>query len=156
MSTETPQLPVFVYGTLRGGCSNAALLEGKVVRRRTASLSGAVLVHNGSYPYLLERNVLADAVLSPLPDDVASAVQGELVEVPVELWEQTLLALDALEGCDSTAPIAEENLYNRVQRQAVTPSGKSITCWAYIPPAGNQVELLAKYPLISTGNWHER
>ena len=70
---------VFVYGTLKEGCSNHYLLEHSSFINN-AGLNGVMMVNLGHYPaLLLKGNTLA---------------QGEVYEVD----EKTLRSLDRLEG----------------------------------------------------------
>lgn len=144
---EVEHLPVFVYGTLRRGGSNHWLLEGKFSGEEDAGLPSAVLVDNGSYPFLLEHPAISECA--------AGEVKGTLIHVAPQDWYDVANALDQLEGYDPTAPVDDSNLYNRVQRTVHTASGE-ITAWVYIPPRAQQVSLRAQYPLIESGDWLTR
>lgn len=103
---ETPRL--FVYGTLMHGCNNAALLEGKVLKRERARTRGRLyhLPHRG-YPAML---------------DGETWVYGEL------LWlrgAEALTVLDMLEGYHG--PDRADNLYHR--RQQTVESAKDHTSY---------------------------
>lgn len=140
----TPEhLPVFVYGTLRPGCSNNGWFRGKVASEEPAHLSGAVLVSNGRFPYLLDS--VAEA-----QDD--ARVVGTLVRIDPADWAEVAVSLDALEETDPQNPAADTNLYNRLAREVVTDSG-TVRAWVYIPPISHQAELFTQYSLLPSGNW---
>ncbi len=79
MFVSGPTTTVFVYGTLRQGEHNHALLGGRVPQRFARTRPTWELVDLGSYPALLPGGT--------------TAVLGEVYEVD----DETLLALDALE-----------------------------------------------------------
>lgn len=128
-----PQLPVFVYGTLRPGCGNYRLLAGATTAERTATISGYRMVSNGGFPYILN-------------DTPESVVTGTLVDVDPALWERVLPNLDALEG----TPHHYERLVQPVQ-----VDGETVEAYVYVPPKADQ-HLYADLAPIESGNWEDR
>ncbi|MFC9287538.1 gamma-glutamylcyclotransferase family protein [Streptomyces sp. NPDC057052] len=102
-----PRLPFFVYGTLRPGEPNhALLLRGRSLTETPARLPGAVLYDGPGYPY---------AVADP-----AGTVTGELVVPAPEAYGPLLAELDRLEEYRAGDP---SSLYERVVR-GVLPDGR--------------------------------
>ncbi|MCF4138213.1 gamma-glutamylcyclotransferase [Streptomyces sp. Tue 6430] len=103
----TPRLPFFVYGTLRPGEPNhALLLRGRSLVETPARLPGAVLYDGPGYPY---------AVADP-----AGTVTGELVVPAPQAYGPLLAELDRLEEYRAGDP---SSLYERVMRD-VLPDGR--------------------------------
>ncbi|MEV6613944.1 gamma-glutamylcyclotransferase family protein [Streptomyces sp. NPDC051051] len=103
----TPQLPFFVYGTLRPGEPNhALLLRGRSLTETQARLPGAVLYEGPGHPYAVAE-----------PD---GTVTGELVVPAPEAYGPLLAELDRLEEYRAGDP---SSLYERVVR-GVLPDGR--------------------------------
>jgi gamma-glutamylcyclotransferase (GGCT)/AIG2-like uncharacterized protein YtfP len=118
---ETPQLPFFVYGTLKPGEENyLRLLAGRTVEELPASLAGAALFTQGPYPFLLTAPELL------LPGD--ELVQGALIAVPPAQYAAVLAELDLLEGYVAGAA---DNLYERVVCEVATAAGPR-RAWVYV------------------------
>jgi gamma-glutamylcyclotransferase (GGCT)/AIG2-like uncharacterized protein YtfP len=111
----TLRRPVFVYGTLLAGFHNACLLPSSV-SRVPATVSGVGMWAGPGFPYCAED-----------PDGV---VVGELVDIPVALWDMTVSRLDHLEGF--YAQRHPHNLYDRVVAAAALPDGTTAECYMYV------------------------
>lgn len=129
-----PQLPVFVYGTLRPGQGNYRLLAGKTTQERTATLKDMRMVTfaTGGFPYIL--------------DNPGTTVTGTLVDVHPDLWGITLASLDNLEG----TPHHYERLVRTVQ-----VDGEDVKAYVYVPPARSQRQY-ADMVAIESGDWFDR
>ncbi|WP_147802174.1 gamma-glutamylcyclotransferase family protein [Alkalicoccus halolimnae] len=103
-------MKVFVYGTLREGCSNSFLLENSRKISSQAYLEGRLDDTGNGYPGLVE--------------DPSEVCCGELYEIN----EETLRKLDDLEGYREGR---RENLYERTVRSVKTADGKE-EAYAYI------------------------
>jgi gamma-glutamylcyclotransferase (GGCT)/AIG2-like uncharacterized protein YtfP len=130
-------LPFFVYGTLRAGERNHALLRGRTVSWTPATLPGTLLFRGPGYPF-----AVAD------PAGVA-AVHGDLVDVPAEHFAQVLADLDRLE---SYAPDDPDSLYLRVAREVHTAQGQR-PAWLYLAGPALARDLLTSGHRIPTGDW---
>lgn len=121
---------LFVYGTLRAGCSNdIARIQPRAVRDADARVRGR-LYDLGSYPALLL-------------DEGADWVRGELYRVPADAWE----ALDALEE-----PVTEarpDGEYFKLVTAVCLADGSTRDAWVYSAnPAAVKLE-----HLIQSGDW---
>lgn len=111
-----PGRPVFVYGTLRRGERNRALVA-DAARSAPGWLDGHALHGQG----------LAIPYITPSP---GSRVRGELVW-PRDGGEDELLArLDALEGFVAEGDPA--NHYDRVGRTCRSDDGARVAAWVYV------------------------
>jgi gamma-glutamylcyclotransferase (GGCT)/AIG2-like uncharacterized protein YtfP len=119
---ETPN-PVFVYGTLRPGADNAAVLDPFVVRTAPGRLL-AHRLHLLEYPCIVSSPFAADAVI------------GDIVWVDPTRNTDALARLDHFEGYDRTDE--STSLYVRVERDVVTDDGAAVRCWVYL--AGHSLE----------------
>jgi gamma-glutamylcyclotransferase (GGCT)/AIG2-like uncharacterized protein YtfP len=120
----TPQLPFFVYGTLKPGEANyLRLLAGRTAEETPASLAGAALFTQGPYPFLLTAPDLL------LPG--ANLVRGVLIGVPAAQHASVLADLDALEGYEAGGA---DNLYERVACEVTTDGGPR-RAWVYVAAA---------------------
>ena len=130
-------LPFFVYGTLRAGERNHALLAGRTASWTPASLPGALLFQGPGYPF---------AVADP---EGTAVVHGDLVEVPAAHFTRVLADLDRLE---SYAPDDPDSLYLRVARDVDTAQGPR-AAWLYLAGPALAADLLASGRRIPTGTW---
>jgi gamma-glutamylcyclotransferase (GGCT)/AIG2-like uncharacterized protein YtfP len=103
-------MKVFVYGTLREGCSNSFLLENSHKLSRQAYLEGRLQDTGNGYPGLVE--------------DPTAVCCGELYEIN----EETLRKLDYLEGYQRGR---QNNLYERTIR-SVTTGNRKEEAYTYI------------------------
>ncbi|MEV5505351.1 gamma-glutamylcyclotransferase family protein [Streptomyces orinoci] len=111
-----PQLPLFVYGTLRPGRHNyARYLQGHTTAEKPARLRGAALYEGPGYPFAV-----------PAPH---SQVHGDLITLAPAGYAAVLTTLDALEGY---APGAPDNLYERVALPVELPTGERPPAWVYL------------------------
>jgi gamma-glutamylcyclotransferase (GGCT)/AIG2-like uncharacterized protein YtfP len=121
---DTPQLPFFVYGTLKPGEENyLRLLADRTVEETPATLAGAALFTQGPYPFLLTAPDLL------LPGD--DLVQGVLIASPPAQYGAVLAELDALEGYVAGGA---DNLYERVVCEVATAGGPR-RAWVYVAGA---------------------
>ncbi|MGW2044605.1 gamma-glutamylcyclotransferase family protein [Streptomyces sp. NPDC001858] len=155
---SAPELPFFVYGTLRPGEVNHDLfLRGRTLREEPARLAGAVLYDGPGYPYAVEE-----------PRERGAAVAGELVTARPEAYARLLADLDRLE---EYAPGDPHNLYERVEREVVcevvcgvadgeaSPPGgptHSVRAWVYVAAPAVAAALRARGKLIKGGDWLTR
>ena len=103
MRGSTRAEPLFVYGTLLEGESNAGLLAG--LSRRAATIEGRLWMAPAGYPALVVGS--------------GAAIAGELVEVDAA----RLAVLDVLEGVP--------NLYTRA-RHAVHSKSGTVSAFVYV------------------------
>jgi gamma-glutamylcyclotransferase (GGCT)/AIG2-like uncharacterized protein YtfP len=135
-----PHLPFFVYGTLRRGERNHALLAGRAASWSAAHLPGALLFEGPGYPF---------AVVDPAG---AGTVHGDLVRIGEEAYGQVLADLDRLE---TYVPGAAGNLYERVRR-TVRGEHAAAEAWVYVANEPLATELLADGRRIEGGDWLTR
>lgn len=145
MTTDSPRLPIFVYGTLRPGHGNARMWEGHGdgLHDGAATVLGYRLTSNGGFPYLVA--------------DDGSVTAGCLVEPEPAEYEHVLARMDALEGY---AQHSRHNHYERVHVVVHTPEGP-VLAWVYIPAAGEMADharSLRNGPRRTDGtyDWSER
>lgn len=139
MSARTgdgPQLPFFVYGTLRPGQrAHAWALSGRTAYEEPASLRGVVLYEGPGYPY---------AVVGE------GEVHGDLVLPEPEHYAGVLAALDDLE--DYT-PGGSENRYERISAEAVRSGGEVARAWVYVAADPVAARLRATGTVVVGGDW---
>ncbi len=109
-----PQLPLFVFGTLRQGECNHHLLSGAFDRVQSAKLREFARVET----LMIARHV-------------NSVVDGELFDLTPLTYFHTL------QGCDHLEEIPVGELvgpdYRRIPVRVSTPSG-DVVAWAYVRP----------------------
>ncbi|WP_240138138.1 gamma-glutamylcyclotransferase family protein [Streptomyces sp. MUM 178J] len=136
-----PELPFFVYGTLRPGERNHDLfLAGRTAAEEPARLAGAELYEGPGYPYAVES-----------PDPSLGQVAGELVTAAPGECARLLAVLDRLE--EYLAPGHPRNLYERVARDVVRPDGTARRAWVYLAAPPLAARLRAAGVLIAGGDW---
>lgn len=135
-------LPFFVYGTLRPGEPNhALLLHGRTHTEEPGRLADAVLYDGPGYPYAVAE-----------PD--GGTVTGDLVTVPPHAYAELLTALDQLE---EYAPGAPHNLYERVAREVTRAAdGTRVRAWVYLAAPRVAARLRARGTRIEGGDWLAR
>jgi gamma-glutamylcyclotransferase (GGCT)/AIG2-like uncharacterized protein YtfP len=109
-----PQLPLFVFGTLRRGECNHGYLAGTYDRVRSASLSGFARVA----PLMIAR-------------ETGAAVEGELFFLTPANYAATLYGCDRLEELPTDGLIGHE--YRRIAVQVQADSDEFVA-WAYVRP----------------------
>lgn len=109
-----PQLPLFVFGTLRRGECNHGYLDGRFDRVQPARLSGFARVA----PLMIAR-------------EAGSFVDGEVFFLTPANYEATLSGCDQLEELHHNRLIGDE--YRRIAVRVQTESGLVIA-WAYVRP----------------------
>ncbi|MEU3986422.1 gamma-glutamylcyclotransferase family protein [Streptomyces sp. NPDC026672] len=136
----TPELPFFVYGTLRPGeVNHDRYLRGRTAVEEPGRLGGAVLYDGPGYPYAVEAP--------------QGAVHGELVTPLPERYGRLLAELDRLEEYVAGDP---GNLYERVARDVRRPDGSAVHAWVYVAAPAVAARLRARGTLIEGGDWHGR
>jgi gamma-glutamylaminecyclotransferase len=102
---------LFVYGTLRQGCTNHHLVFGSPYLGPATTAEPYVMAtqKSRSFPYIFKH-----------ADFYAVPVQGEIYEINDEI----LRRLDILEG--------HPDHYRRQQVRVVSPKGKMLECEAYV------------------------
>ncbi len=117
---------IFVYGTLKRGCSNHHVLADQQLLGEARTVSGYRLHHLGDYPGMIAA-----------PDDT-TGVAGEVWSVDTA----TLARLDAFEG-------TAEGLYRREPIKLLPPfAPQTVDTYLYAQSVENR-------PVISTGLWSE-
>ncbi|MFD9319912.1 gamma-glutamylcyclotransferase family protein [Streptomyces sp. NPDC060053] len=153
---SAPELPFFVYGTLRPGeVNHDLLLRGRTLREEPARLSGAVLYQGPGYPYAVEAP--------------GGTVAGELVTPLPRAYARLLAELDRLE---EYVPGDPRNLYERVEREVAVAGGTGgdgdgdgavlrggvppVRAWVYVAAPAVADRLRARGKLIESGDWLTR
>lgn len=117
---------IFVYGTLKRGCSNHRVLAGQQFLGEARTVPGYQLHHLGEYPGIVAA-----------PDDTAG-VAGEVWSVD----SMTLARLDAFEG-------TAEGLYRREAVKLLSPFADTpVDTYVYAQSVTNR-------PIIPDGVWKE-
>ncbi|MEU5207922.1 gamma-glutamylcyclotransferase family protein [Streptomyces sp. NPDC020742] len=137
MTPEPERLPFFVYGTLRPGEANHALLRGRTAHEEPARIGGALLYDGPGYPY---------AVAGPTD----AVVHGALVRPRAADYDRVRADLDRLEGHTPGAP---GNLYERVATDAVCPDGRTVRAWVYLAAEPLATRLRTAGTPIEGGHW---
>ncbi|MCQ9180345.1 gamma-glutamylcyclotransferase [Streptomyces sp. IBSBF 2953] len=139
-----PELPFFVYGTLRPGeVNHDLLLRGRTLREEPARLTGALLYDGPGYPYAVES-----------PGEAAATVAGELVTARPEAYARLLAELDRLE---EYVPGDPRNLYERVAREVARVDGSApVRAWVYVAAPAVAAGLRARAKPIEGGDWLAR
>ncbi|MCX5370087.1 gamma-glutamylcyclotransferase [Streptomyces sp. NBC_00015] len=163
---SAPELPFFVYGTLRPGeVNHDLLLRGRTLREEPARLAGAVLYQGPGYPYAVE--------------EPGGTITGELVTPLPRAYALLLAELDRLE---EYVPGDPRNLYERVEREVAVPpvttaarggdgcgdgreegegaalrgAGPVVRAWVYVAAPAVADRLRARGKLIESGDWLTR
>ncbi|MFD7133962.1 gamma-glutamylcyclotransferase family protein [Streptomyces sp. NPDC059894] len=138
---SVPELPFFVYGTLRPGEANhGLLLRGRTLPEEPARLRDAVLYDGPGYPYAVEES--------------GGLVTGDLVTALPEAYERLLADLDRLEEYRPGDP---RNLYERVVREVLRDGvGRPVRAWVYLAAPGVAARLRAHGEPIPGGEWRGR
>ncbi|MEV6211326.1 gamma-glutamylcyclotransferase family protein [Kitasatospora sp. NPDC051914] len=131
-----PQLPFFVYGTLRPGHRNHDRhLAGRCSAVLDAVLDGAALHRGPGYPYVV-----------PCP---GRQVRGELVTVPAGLYPRVLAELDLLEDCTPDG-LGE---YVRERLPVHLADGTETDAWVYLAGPRVTAALHSAPALVASGDW---
>ena len=140
MPVPKPNLPFFVYGTLRVGQGNWDwALQGRTSREQEATFAGGALFDGGAFPYMIREAGITDE----------HQVIGDLMDVPAENYAAVLDDLDNLEGYDPQRGI---NLYRRVEVDVTTADGETVRAYTYIADS-SQYGRVAALPLVASGDW---
>ncbi|MDX2676940.1 gamma-glutamylcyclotransferase family protein [Streptomyces sp. NY05-11A] len=139
-----PELPFFVYGTLRPGeVNHDAFLRDRTLREEPARLGGAVLYDGPGYPYVVEQ-----------PGAAGASVVGELVTALPAAYARLLAELDRLEEYRPGDP---RNLYERVERAVLGEDGSTpVRAWVYVAAPAVAARLRARGKPIEGGDWLTR
>ncbi len=136
MSDRPPDLPLFVYGTLRPGLRNhARFLAGRCERARPAVLAGTALHDGPGYPFAVP--------------DPAHRVHGDLLAPRPEEYAGVLAALDRLEGCHPDG----SGLYIRIELPVTPAGGDPVSAWVYLAGPAWTARLRTTPALIPSGDW---
>ena len=148
-----PELPFFVYGTLRPGeVNHDAFLRGRTLREEPARLAGAVLYDGPGYPYVVEEPGRHE--ISGATGAAGATVVGELVTALPAAYAPLLAELDRLEEYRPGDP---RNLYERVERAVLRESGSApVRAWVYVAAPAVAARLRARGKLIEGGDWLAR
>ncbi len=126
------RLPLFVYGTLRQGQQNFALLRGHILVDQPAKIRGMSLYSLRAYPVVVHGE---------------HTVSGELLTINPRVYDRLLTDLDQLEGC---SPGGTDSMFRRVVVQVETDTRRRIAAWMYL----SQRKYLSRYHLlIAHGDW---
>lgn len=130
---------VFVYGTLRPGQHNYALLSGRTLIEEKATAAGlAMYAHSlASFPYATEMG--------------GATVTGTVCTVADDQWTDVLHRLDLLEGFNAHHP--ESSHYIRARRPVVTAGGTTRHAWVYLAGPRTPLQHLQR---ITSGDWLDR
>ncbi len=136
----TEQLPFFFYGTLRPRDYNYLIyLDGKTQKEEPGyTVPGFELFDFGPYP-------LARQNTAP-----GSFIVGDLIWFKPEIYAETLVAVDGLEGYD---PNRAENMYYRAVREVQAPDGSKIQAYIYIVSEKYYEEVRPGLTRIPDGDW---
>lgn len=131
------QLPVFVYGTLRRGCSNYRwLLQGRTRTEDPATVSGLQMYDVGPYPIAVPGR---------------GKIRGDLIRIGPALYRDVLHGLDELEGFNPTDPAG--SLYVRRSMLVATRGGRR-RAWVYLAsPRAFDVHRDPHIELVPSGDW---
>lgn len=140
MFTPDPQLPFFVYGTLRRDQGNyPRFLGGRTVHETPAVLGGHALFDAG-LPYVVEST--ADAT-----------VVGELVFVLPRHYQDVLADLDRLEGCGGRRDGGHYQRHARpVHYMDAHGAAASVVAWVYLAGPAVRARLFGAHP-VPGGDW---
>jgi gamma-glutamylcyclotransferase (GGCT)/AIG2-like uncharacterized protein YtfP len=141
--SETGELPIFVYGTLRSGEANAWCFQKAILRSLPARLQNAMLFDLGPYPMIVENGA---------PEGAKFCVVGELVEVTPAHYASTLRVLDQLEGVDPGRIDSPRTLYRRVPREVRLEDESFVMAWVYI----GREDLARRGRFVESGDWKHR
>jgi gamma-glutamylcyclotransferase (GGCT)/AIG2-like uncharacterized protein YtfP len=130
--TAEPELPVFVYGTLRPGRVNWPVAEPLCARHEPARLPGFAL-------YALEWPCAVGAAIHPDPTVVTGEVHGDLLWLDPGRARDGLGTLDRFEDYDPRAPGA--SLYLRERHRVTTEAGGTLDAWVYVPASALLAEV---------------
>ncbi|RSL32418.1 gamma-glutamylcyclotransferase [Salibacterium salarium] len=128
------KLPVFVYGTLRKGLHNYEnILEGQTTNEIAATTVGSLYaVSHESFPCLVKEG--------------KTVIQGEIMCIKEDRYEEILKKLDALEGYDERN--VQESDYVREITTVVDDKGHHVEAYTYY---WNQPQGLGQF--ITSGCW---
>lgn len=125
------QLPLFVYGTLRSGEQNYALLRGKTTSEVLAYTYHMELYSLGAYPMMVSGH---------------GTVYGELMTLEPSFYQPVMRLIDRLEGHRDD----NSGLYQRQPITVLDACGNLVKAWAYL---GNVEGIGLKCERIPNGDW---
>jgi gamma-glutamylcyclotransferase (GGCT)/AIG2-like uncharacterized protein YtfP len=135
MTNPTTQLPIFVYGTLRTGQGNWA----RLLRGITVSETPAVALDHALY-----ANGIAFA-----HQRAGAQVQGDLMVLPEDRYEQVLANLDDLEGYDAAS---DSGHYLRRTCTVRLPDGDEVEAYIYLG-GPRALRRFTDDDLVPDGDW---
>lgn len=137
-------LPLFVYGTLRSGQRNSALIEPSAVRRRERAVADGIAIYGAQWPFPYAQRA---------PDGRGCTV-GDLVELKgTSAARAVRCRLDELEEFDPDNP--SRSHYHRVRHVVrLLERPGNTTAWIYLRnPADTSRPALSAAMRISKGDW---
>ena len=133
-------LNVFVYGSLREGFFNYdKYLKGKVVSITPAKIENKIVYHMPykGYPAILDGN---------------GTVYGEVMEINPDIYNETMTAMDKMEGF-----ISDNNPENEYEKLVLEvehlDTNKKENCYVYFYNKDIDSKFNSKSILISHGDW---
>lgn len=131
---------VFVYGSLREGFFNYdKYLKNKVISITPAKIDNKIVYHMPykGYPALLDGN---------------GTVYGEIMEIKPEIYDETMSAMDKMEGF-----ISENNPQNEYHKKIFEvehlTDGKTEKCYVYFYNKDSDSKFNHEAVFLSSGDW---
>lgn len=128
---------IFVYGTLKRGQVNHAVIAPYIVLLEPATISGSLFHLPQGYPMLLCSGM--------------GTVIGELIGVTDEQAPKVLAVLDALE--DYYGAGHPDNEYERIRVKVDQRTGESREAWSYCCPTEKTGALQSEARIVASGCW---
>ncbi len=126
-------VPFFVYGTLLPDQPNAPLWDGQVVSQAAAVLENGRLYDMGHFPMMIA--------------EAGSTVQGMVLTIQPDAYQDVLAKLDELEGYTPDDP--QSCAYQRVCIEVRLKNGRKVQAWVY----QGQPQFVVGRPPIPHGDW---
>lgn len=145
LGADNRQLPFFVYGTLKPGGSNfnRLIIPTAITNQTPATLEGASLYTDGTYPYItLAPNTI-----------VAGEVKGFLLRFSEVHYKEHLSKIDDLEQYSIDWPTQNCWYLRKVVSVRIT-TDELVEAWVYVagPTIAAAIEA-GKLTRIPDGNW---
>lgn len=150
IDTDEPELPFFVYGTLRPGQGNFRIVKRDVIESIPASVQGAAVWHGPGFPYAVHKDV--DASLAG-----SGWVVGDLLYINPARYADAIDSLDGLEGVSYNND--DRGHYRRIEVDVTVSNGdgtaRTVRAWMYVAGASARQSLSSGRfgPPLVTGDW---